>query len=141
MTFRIILFALCGMVCAASDETPKILPANPGLEGGQGGHWGKQGEGDWRDNRWQQMDTGPFLASILPTPNGKVLKGLSIRVGDEGKAAVCFDTGLLTLRVGWTGGVLTLDPARYGLIESPKIAGQVQFTSPPTPAWGEANRE
>ena len=129
------------MVCAASDETPKILPANPGLEGGQGGHWGKQGEGDWRDNRWQQMDTGPFLASILPTPNGKVLKGLSIRVGDEGKAAVCFDTGLLTLRVGWTGGFLTLDPARYGLIESPKIAGQVQFTSPPTPAWGEAKRE
>ncbi len=131
---------LAGLLRAAGGES-RILPANPGLDGGQGGHWGKQAEGDWRDSRWQQMDTGPFLASILPAPNGPVLKGLSIRLGEDGGAAVCFDTGLLTLRAGWTGDFLKVDPARYGLIMPPKIVGAVQFLAPNGPAWGDGTRE
>jgi hypothetical protein len=96
MISRLLLLASLCLVCGATNDKPRILPAHPGLDGGQGGHWGKQVESDWRDSRWQQMDTGPFLASTLPTPTGTVLKGLSIRVGDEAQGAVCFDTGLLT---------------------------------------------
>src|SRR3954469_21640835 len=115
---------------AVAGTNSAILPENPGLEGGQGGHWGKQAEPDWRDNRWNQMDVGPFIASSLKLANGTIAKGLSIRVGEKGEAAVCFDTASVTLRAGWKGGFLDFDPARYGLINMPKIAGDIQFISP-----------
>jgi hypothetical protein len=142
MRSRVVLISLLlalgrSLAGAASTEPPKILPPNPGLDGGEGGHWGKQSEPDWRDNRWQQMDSGPFLASCLATPNGMVLKGLSIRVGEKGDGAVCYDTGSATLRAGWTGGFLKFDPARYGLIVHPKIGAEVQFVSPKGPGWGD----
>src|SRR6266446_4222408 len=90
----------------------------------------KQVEKDWVDGRWNQTDVGPFLASTLFTPNGPVAKGLSIRVGEYGEAAVCYDTAEGALRAGWTGGFLEFDPARFGLIRAPRIAGQLKFLSP-----------
>src|SRR5262249_39312010 len=38
-------------------------------------------------------------------------------------------------RAGWLGGFLKFDPARFGLINSPKISGEVVFTSPAGPGW------
>ncbi len=90
----------------------------------------KQVEKDWVDGRWNQTDVGPFLASTLFTPNGPVAKGLSIRVGEYGEAAVCYDTAEGALRAGWTGGFLEFDPARFGLIRAPRIAGQLRFLGP-----------
>ena len=53
-------------------------------------HWSKDVVGfDWTeqdsvDNRWNQSDVGPFLASIVPMPGQPpVAKGLSIKVGDK----------------------------------------------------------
>src|SRR6266852_8827298 len=89
-----------------------------------------QVEKHWVDGRWNQTDIGPFLASTLFTPNGPVAKGLSIRVGEYGEAAVCYDTGQGTMRAGWTGGFLEFDPARFGLIRAPRIAGQLKFLGP-----------
>ena len=139
---RLSFVALALFVAATDAATNRaVLPAHPGLDGGQGGHWGKQGETDWRDNRWNQMDVGPFMSSLLPLKNGTVLKGMSVRVGDKGEGAVCFDTGSATLRAGWTGGFLNFDPARYGIILPPKPAGEIQFLSPARPAWGDATVE
>src|SRR4051812_40123349 len=86
------------------------------------------------------MDVGPFMSSLVPLPTGIVLKGMSVRVGDAGEGAVCFDTASATLRAGWTGGFLNFDPARYGVIAPPKPAGKIQFLSR-TNAWGEAKVE
>ncbi|HKQ39331.1 MAG TPA: DUF6797 domain-containing protein [Verrucomicrobiae bacterium] len=121
---------------AATNQT--LLPPHPGLDGGQGGHWGKQAEPDWRDSRWNQTDVGPFLCSLLPLKNGTVLKGMSIRVGDASEGTVCFDTASATLRAGWTGGFLNFDAARYGIILPPKPVGKMEFVSPAKPAWGDA---
>src|SRR5437899_2613299 len=90
----------------------------------------KQVEKDWVDGRWNQTDVGQFLASTIFTPNGPVAKGLSIRVGEYGEAAVCYDTGQGALRAGWTGGFLEFDPARFGLIRAPRIGGQLKFLGP-----------
>ncbi|PYJ80557.1 MAG: hypothetical protein DME22_23935 [Verrucomicrobia bacterium] len=94
-----------------------------------------QGEKDWIDNRWSRTDVGQFLASSLRVPNGMVTKTLSIRVGDHDDAGVCFDTANLNLRAGWTGGFLKFDAARFGLLNLPKIDGQVQFVSPDGAGW------
>ncbi|MEX2175657.1 MAG: c-type cytochrome [Pirellulaceae bacterium] len=111
---------------------PAAAPAKKALN-----HWGKEVIGfDWQesdsvDKRWNETQIGPFLASIVPIPGQPpVEKGLSIRVGERGQATLCYDTGQATLRAGWTGGFLQFHPARYGLINSPAIAGQLAFASP-----------
>jgi type 1 glutamine amidotransferase/mono/diheme cytochrome c family protein len=131
-----------GAPAGRSEERRDALPPSPGLDGGVGGHWGLEGEGDWVDGRWSRTETGPFLSSSLETPSGPpggtVRKALSVRVGDAGEAAVCFDTATLTLRAGWKGGFLSLSPKRFGLIEMPRIAGEVVFAAAEGPAWGDA---
>ena len=71
-------------------------------------------------------------------PNGTVTRALSIRVGDRDEGTVCFDTANLSLRAGWAGGFLKFDPARFGLLNSPKIDGQIQFVAPEGPGWSGA---
>jgi type 1 glutamine amidotransferase/glucose/arabinose dehydrogenase len=110
----------------AEPPKPKVLPADPGLDGGEGGHWGKTGEKDWADARWNQADVGPFMTSALKVNDEVILRAISVKVGDGG---VVFDPDTLTLKAGWTGGFLSFSPARYGLIEMPKVAGKIQWTS------------
>src|SRR5262249_505884 len=81
------------MALASTDSVPGEEPEN-------------QQESDWVDARWNQTELGNFHASIVPLPNGAVAKGLSVRVGEHGEAAVVYDTASLILRAGWTGGFL-----------------------------------
>src|SRR5439155_21286210 len=108
---------------------PASAPANAG------GELPQQEEKDWIDNRWSRTDVGQFLASSLRLPNGTVPKALCIRVGDHDEATVCFDTVNLNLRAGWTDGFLTLDAARFGLLNPQRIDGNVQFVAPDGPGW------
>ncbi len=109
------------------------------------GHWGEDAVGfrwleeDSRDARWNAMDTGPFLSSALPVPGGIVNKALSIRIGEKGQAAVCFDLAQLNLACGWTGGFLAYNPARFGIISPPSIAGQIRFSNRLGPGWEDAS--
>jgi hypothetical protein len=95
----------------------------------------RQAEGDWADARWNQTDVGPFLASNLQTPGGSIAKGLSIRIGDKGQAAVCYDTGKPTLRGGWTGGFLKFDGRRFGLLYPPAPAADWTFNARSDAGW------
>lgn len=97
-----------------------------------------QQEKDWVDNRWSQTDVGQFLASTLRVPDGTITKALSIRIGDQDEAAVCYDTQTLNLRAGWTGGFLRFDPARFGLINPPRISGEIRFVTSAGPSWADA---
>jgi type 1 glutamine amidotransferase len=97
-------------------------------------------EEEWKDSRWNQMDTGQFLGSTLRTSNSTVAKGLSIRLGEHDEAAVVYDTVLCNVRAAWTGKFLTFDPTRYGLINAPTIAGDIQFVSPSRSAWNGSPR-
>jgi len=110
----------------AEPPKPKVLPADPGLDGGEGGHWGKTGEKDWADARWNQADVGPFMTSALKVGEETIVRAISVKVGDGG---MVFDPDTLTMKAGWSGGFLSFSPARYGLIEMPKVAGRLQWTS------------
>ncbi|HWL09435.1 MAG TPA: LamG-like jellyroll fold domain-containing protein, partial [Planctomicrobium sp.] len=100
-------------------------------------------EQDSVDNRWNQSDVGPFLASSIFLPDmAPVEKGLSIKVGSpSSRGAVCFDTGRLEWRAAWTGGFLNFHPARFGLIQSPKIAGDLKLASQRTTGWGTSDTQ
>jgi type 1 glutamine amidotransferase/glucose/arabinose dehydrogenase len=112
----------------ASPEPPKpqVLPSDPGLDGGKGGHWGLTGEADWKDARWNASEVGPFMTSALKVGKETILRAISIKLGDGGAV---FDADACTFRAGWTGGFLAFSPARYGLIEMPRIAGEIRWTS------------
>src|SRR5436190_743274 len=95
----------------------------------------RQAEGDWADARWNQTDVGSFLASNFQTPGGSIAKGLSVRIGDKGQAAVCYDTGKPALRGGWTGGFLKFDGRRFGLLYPPAAAGDWAFNARSDAGW------
>ena len=105
------------------------------------GHWGEDAVGfrwveeDSADSRWKQTELGPFMSLALHTPTGMVNKSIAIRVGEGEGASVCYDLEHLNLRCGWLKGFLTFTPARFGIIESPRIEGDIAFTAPSGSAW------
>ena len=96
-------------------------PADPGKT------WKEE---DSIDDRWNDTDIGPFLASVLRTPGGPIAKGLSIRLGDPASTAVGYDLQTGSLRVAWSGNFLSFDARRYGITSTPGIAGTVLFLCP-----------
>ncbi len=91
---------------------------------------GSQEEKDWVDNRWQETDVGPFLASNLQVSKKETIaKGLTVKLGESNEAAVAYDTATGAVRAFWTDGFLEFDPTRFGLIGMPKPAGTLQFTA------------
>jgi len=67
---------------------------------------GKSWNREWNnDDRWNQMDTGPFMASVLRTPGGVIAKGLSIKLKNKRHpVSIAYDTQTCTMRAAWTGG-------------------------------------
>ena len=116
---------LCAWDASAASSEPAVAVKEPAA----------QVEKDWVDSRWQQMDVGTFLASNLQTPAGWVAKGLSIRVGENGEASVCYDTGSPMMRGAWTGGFLKISPSRFGLGGPPAAAGEWAFSVPSGAGW------
>jgi hypothetical protein len=100
----------------------------------------EQKEGDWLDNRWEKTDVGPFLCGAIATPGKPTYKGIAIKLGDQGQAGVCFDTDLLRLSAGWTGGFVKPDPARYGLIKPIAPVGDIVFVNAAVPGWAKEGR-
>ncbi len=94
-----------------------------------------QKEGDWVDDRWSKTDIGWFHSAVLALPGSQVARGLAIRIGENGDAAVAYDLTTVTLRASWTGGFLKFDAGRYGLIAGPKPAGELNLTTRPAPSW------
>ena len=65
-----------------------------------------------QDNKkplWKRTDYGPFFSytveASVPMVRNVAHRGITLRLG---KAATCFDTDLLRMAVGWTGGFLKL---------------------------------
>ncbi len=127
--------AISASLLALSLPACLVMAQSSGEHKSAGKEVGKQAEGDWADSRWNQTEIGPFLASNLQTPGGTIAKGLSIRVGDKGEAAVCYDTANPSLRGGWMGGFLKFDGRRFGLLSAPAAAGDWLFTARSDAGW------
>lgn len=122
------------------EKTLPKVTSKPAKE--PGSHWGKDAVGfDWTekdsvDGRWNLTNVGPFLASNLFLHQlPPVRKALSMRVGEQQEATVCFDTENLQWRAAWSGGFLQFDPARYGLISAPRLQGDLLFAVGNRPGW------
>jgi len=90
--------------------------------------------------KWDDMDIGTFQAYGLEVPKGKdiwrpALKGLSIRVGPNLEATVCYDTERMRLAAGWAGGFLKLPTGRDGLQGVPQPVGEILYRTRMAPGW------
>ena len=126
--YPILLAAFLPQIIFAAAELP-------GEHAAAGKEPSAQAEKDWVDSRWQQMDVGSFLSSSLNTPAGWVAKGLSIRVGANSEASVCYDTGSPSMRAAWTAGFLKFSAGRFGLAGPPTAAGDWSFSTPTGVGW------
>jgi len=82
------------------------------------------------------MDTGPFFTSGF-ADKYPALKAISIKLGSSNEAAVCFDTELLRMTMGWSGGFVKLPTGRGGLEGIPEPTGTPVFWTPNLPGWAK----
>ncbi len=92
--------------------------------------------------RWQDMDLSPFIsATIGANGPGKgknvAYKGIAVGLGNDKRAAVCFDTELLRVSAAWTGDFLTIHPEREGLAKHPDVAGDLHSGTAFRPGWAK----
>ena len=84
--------------------------------------------------KWDFMDVGPFFSSGIQASN-RVLKSVAIKMSTESPAAVSFDTQLMRMAYGWTGGFLKLPIGREGLEGVPEMTGTRSFATTISPGW------
>ena len=85
--------------------------------------------------RWSFMELGPVFSSMIKVGRDDVAKGIALRLGDEGQAAVCFDEDLVRISGGWTGGFVHINPGRDALLGNDRMEGTLRFTTPALPGW------
>lgn len=100
--------------------------------------------------RWAQMDYGPFLsASIISHPAAKfdntaggftgdsTARGIAVKLSDDWRDGVVFDTDLMRVSAGWTDGSLKLTGliADGGHGPSPTLGVPPLFQTPHLPGW------
>src|SRR5438309_340720 len=81
---------------------------------------------------------GACVSANFPEKN-VALKGLAIRLGAD--ANMLFDTELLRMAAGWTGGYITTHGVAFdgGHGAHPKIDGDQKFGTRQAPGWADAN--
>lgn len=104
---------------------PLLLPAFPGLDGGKGGHWGSIPWSTWDDNRRNTCDQGSAQCWPLAVNGKTVSRAVSVRLGDNGELAACFNPNTLQIEATWTGGFLKFEKTRYGFLATATPAGKL----------------
>ncbi|HXG47712.1 MAG TPA: DUF6797 domain-containing protein [Methylomirabilota bacterium] len=133
------LLAVLLATAALSPAVPaRAAEPQAGTHATAGKEVAQQVERDWIDARWNQTDIGAFLSSSLHTPDGTVVRALSVRVGADGEGSVCYDLGRPSLRAAWTGGFLKFPSSRFGIMAAPTRAGEWAFASGAGAGWLDA---
>ena len=99
-------------------------------------------------SKYEAMDYGPFLSSTIHNTEDKSTlqgkgcatdKGVAIRLANG--ATMLFDTDLLRMSGGWTGGFLTLKgvifDGKHGPNPTPAKDAKIVFQTHPTPGWSQ----
>ena len=108
---------------ANPDKVPAIIPAYPGLDAGEHGHWGKHNQNNHSDTRWNQAEMGEVITQVFRHQKLAVLKGICVRLGAHRELATCFDPQSLSYRAIWNGGFVKFDGFRWGTSRNAQLQG------------------
>jgi azurin len=102
---------------------PELIPAFPGLDGGQQGHWGNQNDQvTWKDNRFAASDHGSVFSTVFKGASLTIPKAVCVRFDD--KSAV-FNPETLSFPLVWNGGFVKLGENRHGFMGGGTMEGKV----------------
>ena len=108
------------------QPAPALLPEYPGLEGGTYGHWGTQNDQTtWKDGRWNDTDLGNLMSGVFRGAGKTIVKGVSLRLGEQGELSACFDPLTLSYPVVWKNGFVGFSDARHGFMNGTLMKGEV----------------
>ncbi|HEX2473677.1 MAG TPA: DUF6797 domain-containing protein, partial [Lacipirellulaceae bacterium] len=93
-----------------------------------------ENDADWVDDRWQRTQKGPFLSHSILLP-GHTVGSKLIAVSAGQKSFHLYDLAAGSFVAGVTSGELRTDPARFGLLNRPKLLGDVTFFVPRDKLW------
>ena len=99
-----------------------------------------EGEDDWRDDRWQLSEKGPFLSHSILLPKHEVGPKVTAVAAGAGKFWL-YDLEAGSFIAGVTAGEVRTDPARFGLLNRPVLAGDVAFYRPAGAMWRQGQRQ
>src|SRR5262245_39878699 len=120
---------------------PLLADWSPRPATGKAEPWEKATDKDWVDDRFREMNTGPFLNCTMRYPLGKgnetVFKATVVKLGEKGDAGVVFDRCTMRLAAAWTGGYLNHSDRRFGLMNTPTPKGEMVFGQPKGAGWAD----
>jgi hypothetical protein len=103
-------------------------------------------------NKWEEMNYGPFLSATYLNKDGKSAldgkgcatnKGIAIKLDKEGTSTMLFDTDLLRMSGGWTGGFVNLKgvvfDGSHGPNPGPASSANMVFQVNPGPGWSKGD--
>lgn len=108
---------------AHPNKLPEVIPAHPGLDGGNYGHWGKNNQNNYSDTRWNNAEMGEVLTHVFRAKDLVVLKGICVRLGEKRELSTCFDPMTLSYRALWKGGFVKFDGFRWGSSRNAALQG------------------
>ncbi len=119
----------------AGEARPSLIPAFPGLDAGEHGHWGKHNQNKHEDGRWNDIDMGPIVAHTIRHNKVAFGKGVAVLL-DDGPLSACFDPVSLTYPIVWEGDFIRFDPFRWGSSRNANVAGNPWFAlQPKADSW------
>ncbi|MFN5321279.1 MAG: DUF6797 domain-containing protein [Planctomycetota bacterium] len=111
-----------------------LLQAAPELDGGKYGHWGNQNEETWKGNEWNDTILGSVQCGVFRGERVEVPRAVCVRIGHEGKYAVCFNPDTLKYEIVWQG-FLRFSDVRHGFMDGISQSGQtIQWPNYELPA-------
>jgi plastocyanin len=109
---------------ANPDKLPEVIPAHPGLDGGNHGHWGKHNQNNYSDERWNDAEMGEVVTQVFRAKDLVVLKGVCLRLGEDRELSACFDPMSLNYRAIWSKGFVTFNGFRWGCSRNAALEGE-----------------
>lgn len=112
------------------DKLPEVIPAHPGLDGGNYGHWGKNNQNNYSDTRWNDAEMGEVITQVFRAKDLVVLKGICVRLGEKRELSTCFDPMTLNYRAIWSDGFVKFDGFRWGCSRNAALDGAPMVLKP-----------
>lgn len=106
-----------------SQSIPALIPAFPGLDGGQQGHWGNQNDQvTWKDGRFAGSDLGSVFSCVFKGAGLTIPKAVCVR---DGETSYVYDPVHRSIPLTWTGGFVKLSDHRHGFMGGAAMDGKV----------------
>ncbi len=129
------------------EQARPVLPAYPGLDAGNHGHWGKHNQNNHSDGRVNQTEFGGLQLRDLGGDHkiyNKATRFHVLSLGKKRRLSAVFSPTAFGLTGAWTDATLRIDGHRWGTTHPVKLKGQPLWThadDTAKPHWRQVKKD